>query len=532
MWTAAVRAALGLCIAGAAAATPAQELTADEAGAVLQRAASEAQRRGGRAVVAVVDREARPVAVFRMSGAPAASVVAGQVPRGLEGACGREGFEGLSLPSEQAALSKAATAALLSTAGHAFSTRTAGFLMQERFPPGIDFTAAGPLFGFQFANLPCSGIGAVVSPFGLAADPGGMPLYRAGRVIGAVGVEGDGAYGVEADTFEASPSWEESAALAGASGFEPAASIRAESIVVEGVRLPYASSATASTEVVGVDGTLLLAPRASSPSLLAAAEIAGTSGTSPAGIGVRGGSVLSAAEVAGVIERALRQAERTRSALRRPLNSAARVTIAVVDAGGAALAVFRAPDAPLFGLGAAVLTARTAAFFSNGGAADALRAAGMAAFLQEVALDGGIAYTSRAIGFLAQPTLPPGVPGADPGPLSVGPPPAWSPFHTGLQSELLCDALGAVLAGVPAPACTRVPALPDGIALAPGGIPLYKDGRLAGAVGVSGDGPDQNDLIAAAGAAGLDAPPERRSDRLLVRGVRLPYVKFPRHPEL
>jgi hypothetical protein len=156
----------------------------------------------------------------------------------------------------------------------------------------------------------------------------------------------------------------------------------------------------------------------------------------------------------------------------------------------------------------------------------------MAPFLQEIPLDGGIAYTSRAIGFVAQPTLPPGVPGADPGPLSVAAPPVWSPFHTGLQVELLCDAVGSSLAGVATGACTRIAALGNGIALAPGGVPLYKNGRLAGAVGVSGDGPDQNDLIAAAGSAGLEAPPERRSDRLLVRGVRVPYLKFPRHPEL
>jgi len=43
---------------------------------------------------------------------------------------------------------------------------------------------------------------------------------------------------------------------------------------------------------------------------------------------------------------------------------------------------------------------------------------------------------------------------------------------------------------------------------------------------------DQDDLIASAGAAGFEAPPEKRSDRLVIRGVRLPYVKFPRHPDL
>jgi len=49
---------------------------------------------------------------------------------------------------------------------------------------------------------------------------------------------------------------------------------------------------------------------------------------------------------------------------------------------------------------------------------------------------------------------------------------------------------------------------------------------------VSGDGVDQDDLIAAAGSAGFEIPLERRSDALEIRGVRLPWVKFPRHPEL
>jgi hypothetical protein len=43
---------------------------------------------------------------------------------------------------------------------------------------------------------------------------------------------------------------------------------------------------------------------------------------------------------------------------------------------------------------------------------------------------------------------------------------------------------------------------------------------------------DQDDIIAAMGSRGFEAPPEIRADQLFVRGVRLPYVKFPRHPDL
>ena len=115
----------------------------------------------------------------------------------------------------------------------------------------------------------------------------------------------------------------------------------------------------------------------------------------------------------------------------------------------------------------------------------------------EVPLDGQFAYTSRAVGFLAQPFFPPGIPESAPGPFSV-PIDTWSPFNTGLQLDLLN------LAGVGS--CTAVAGLPNGITIFPGGIPLWKDGRLAGAIGVSGDGVDQDDLIAAAGSAGLRDP--------------------------
>jgi hypothetical protein len=179
-----------------------------------------------------------------------------------------------------------------------------------------------------------------------------------------------------------------------------------------------------------------------------------------------------------------------------------------------------------------VQKARTAAFFSGAGAGEELRRAGLVAFTQEVPLDGTVAYTSRAVAFLAQPFLPPGIQGSAPGPFGVDAPPVWSPAYNGLQSELLCGAFEAALAGVAVPACTDVAGLTGGMAVASGGVPLYKDGRLAGAIGVSGDGPDQDDLVASAGTVGFEVPSERRSDRVILRGVRLPYLKFPRHPEL
>jgi uncharacterized protein GlcG (DUF336 family) len=78
--------------------------------------------------------------------------------------------------------------------------------------------------------------------------------------------------------------------------------------------------------------------------------------------------------------------------------------------------------------------------------------------------------------------------------------------------------------------CPSIPNIANGIQIFPGSVPLFKNGRLAGAIGVSGDGVDQDDLIASMGSAAFEAPADIRSDRLFVRGIRLPYVKFPRHP--
>jgi hypothetical protein len=76
------------------------------------------------------------------------------------------------------------------------------------------------------------------------------------------------------------------------------------------------------------------------------------------------------------------------------------------------------------------------------------------------------------------------------------------------------------------------PYLPNGITIFPGGFPLYRNGVMIGAIGVSGDGIDQDDIIAAAGTVGFVAPAAIRADRQQYQGARLPYAKFPRNPDL
>ncbi len=56
----------------------------------------------------------------------------------------------------------------------------------------------------------------------------------------------------------------------------------------------------------------------------------------------------------------------------------------------------------------------------------------------------------------------------------------------------------------------------------PGGLPLYKDGQLVGGIGVSGDGVDQDENVAFAGAKGFEPDESIRVDTATNGGV--PYT--------
>jgi hypothetical protein len=65
----------------------------------------------------------------------------------------------------------------------------------------------------------------------------------------------------------------------------------------------------------------------------------------------------------------------------------------------------------------------------------------------------------------------------------------------------------------------------------PGSAPLYRNGAMVGGLGVSGDGVEQDDFVTNGGTPGFEAPVGIRADQVVIRGVRLPYFKFPRNPE-
>lgn len=516
-------------------------LTSDDVRLVISQAVSAAVPLGRTVTVAVTDREANVLGVFSMTGSSSTTTI-----RSV-GAIG-QGFEGTVVPSSIAAISKAGTAALFSTTGNAFTTRTASFIIQEHFPPGIDFRPGGPLYGVQFSSLPCSDIKIPGLPLGLSGDPGGLPIYKDGVAVGGVGIEGDGNYSVDRNPADFDQPAEEIIAVSAVRGFEAPALIRGNNILVDGIRLPYVNvdnpPAPPTIPFGSLPGAVLGAfpIRNAQTSVFTATIVGGIAGEVDtrffpfiAGSSPAGPASLSAAEVGTIITGAAQQSNITRAAIRQPLGSNARVSIAVVDTAGTVLGVFRQQDAPVFGFDVSVQKARAAAFFSRADTGALLGAAGFGSYVDRAAadglrLDGSVAFSDRAIGFLHRPFFPDGINNTAPGPFStaIG---DWSPFNVGLQLDLIKPNLLATLGGASVP-CTAIPNLPNGLQIFAGSVPLYKNGILVGAIGISGDGIDQDDLIAAAGGNGFAPPTGIRSDQVFVRTVRLPFLKFPRSPNL
>ncbi|MBI1765139.1 MAG: heme-binding protein [Acidobacteria bacterium] len=484
------------------------------------------------------------------------------------------GLEGVRVPICTAAISKAVTACFLSSNGHAFTPRTASFIVQEHFPPGISFQGSGPLFGVQFSQLLCSDVNPK-APLGLSAGAGALPLYKNGIKVGAIGIEGDGRYAFDPLPADLDIALEEVAALAGARGFEPPSSITGDKIIVNGIRFPYVDAAAPPAlplkpfnQLPGAITACCLRQDVPdsciAPTSVIASKatefITATVGDAPAGrINTRlfpsgtasFGSTpdLARDEVIRILTQAAKQASITRAAIRQPLNSAAEVNITVCDPNGKLLGIFSTADAPQFGFDVSAQKARTAAFFSNGAAATLLRQVGLGKYVDAAArdglrLDGSVAFSDRAIGFLARPLYPDGIDRTLPGPFSL-PLTDFSPFNVGFQLDAIREGyfenilkfvrdkdILALKDAITTPCGNPLlsAAVNNGFQIFPGSVPLYKNGKLVGAIGVSGDGVDQDDLIATMGSTGFEAPANIRTDQIFVRGTRLPYVKFPRQP--
>lgn len=527
-----------------------QTLSAADVQTIIAQAVSSAVFLNQKVTVSVTDKEGHLLSTFQMTGAPPATLIRSVGRAG-------QGLENISVASTSASHSKAGTAGLFSTGGNAFTTRTASFIIQEHFPPGIDNRPGGPLYGVQFSSILCSDIAIAGLPLGLSGDPGGMPLYKNGVAVGGVGIEGDGLYTIDRDPRDDDQPFEEIIAVAASRGFEAPELIRGDNILVEGIRLPYANVASAPAGNAIAFGSLpgsVISPVVATPaSDFVPAVLNGVNGQFSSRFPVVAGTALSPGEVTQILGAAAGYANQTRAAIRQPLGSNARVTIAVVDTNGNVLGIFRQPDAPVFGLDVSVQKARTSNFFALGSAGAKLTAAGFGSYVSRAATDGiglngNIAFSDRGFGFLHRPLFPDGIDGTQEGPFST-PLVDWSPFNDGLQLDLVKTALTTgcggggsgpgrangprrLRAAAAACPCTAIPEVRNGIQIFAGGIPLYKGGTLVGAIGVSGDGIDQDDLIAAGGANDFAPPAAMWSDKFFVRGVRLPFLKFPARPFL
>jgi uncharacterized protein GlcG (DUF336 family) len=448
-------------------------------------------------VIAVVDRGGTVLAVFRE---PAAGSTA-------------PGNFGAPVDTNDLAVALARTAAYFSNDQASLSSRTVRFLSGNHFPPGVANASNAPLYGIENTNRGCTlttsylpgqaiqpsqalaggpGPGIITGKADLydsdpnALNPGGVPIFRSGVVLGGVGITG-----VPTDVAEYA-----AYTSATSNGFGPTPAAPG-AIFLSGIALPFVNQTAAPSGVNPgtFTGTFLTGPTASSGQPPEGDLIAPAAGP-------LGG--LSASDVHQILSNAETTANVTRAAIRLPLGSTARMAIAVSDLDGTLIGLRRMADSTVFSTDVAATKARNMVYFNG--------ASRTVVDLNQVPM--GTAVTNRSIGFGAQPFFPPGVDGSSPGPF----------FNLYTQDV--------------ANPCTQgfQPGAPNvnksGIVFFPGSVGLYRNGVLVGGLGVSGDGVDQDDFVTSAGATGFEAPTQIRADQIQIQGVRLPYLKFPPNPTM
>lgn len=390
------------------------------------------------------------------------------------------------------ALSLARTGAFFSNQGTPLSSRTVRAISRVNFPEGIPNQPAGALYGIENTNRGCD-LGVPSLPRlldatgttysrGIATVPGGLPLFRDGlAVVGGIGVAGLGSDDV--NEFAAT-----SGALAGFFVRLPLPD--PGGVYINGFLLPFVNDPPAGVRPAAAPGGVYqLPPRAGAPA--------------PEGwiFGPAAGSLLSATDVNAIVQNAVDTASRTRAQIRLPLGTRASMAISVADLDGRVLGLFRMADSTIFSIDVAITKARNVVYYS-GPARDPRDLPGVPM---------GTAVTNRTIGFGAQIFFPSGIWNTQPG-----------PFY-----QMYLDDVAAPCTQGHQPANRNQ----SGIVFFPGSAPLYRDGRLVGGLGVSGDGVEQDDYVTAGGARGFEAPTSTRADQVVIRGVRLPYWFFPRNPE-
>jgi uncharacterized protein GlcG (DUF336 family) len=498
--------------------TTTPSLSVQDVQTMMAHAVEQAERLNEKINVAVLDREGNILGVFRMTGAPQ------QTP---------------PLQSLFGEIAKARTAAYLSSNQHAFTTLTACFITRSHFPPTSNNTSAGPLFGVPFSSRSDSDVqpnGGPLPPLGppqppvppqpgLSNIPGGVPVYMGGMLAGGLGISGGSDTFTQLNTINdqcVGVTKDEIIALGAAGEYAAPQDKRGDNVFLDGIQLLYANTTpppgnfTLTFNDLATRGAVdpNYPIRASlPPKFPAQGEVAIDALHNYM---IRGGSVLTDSDVRQIINQAVSVANNTRAAIRRPIGMPARVFICVADVDGTILGMYRTPDATIFGYDVSAQKARTVVAFSNPN--DPLGAQ----LRSTLGLPANqlIAVSTRTVGFLSQRYYPPGI---DMGTPTQTMPPEMGPFYTYVDGQFDFQFQRLLP--------TRPP-FQNGITVFPGGLPLYKNGQLAGGIGISGDGVDQDDYIAMGGAAGFLPPAGITADQFTYRGINLAYYKEPRQPGL
>ncbi len=350
---------------------------------------------------------------------------------------------------------------------------------------------------------------------GITLLPGAVPLFKAGRLVGGVGVfireNANSDPNVDAAEFAAIQGATGSGAFGDENFFF---AIPPEgAITIVGILLPYVKQ---TTRPVGFGPgtptpfqTVVSGGRVDPFGFLIGPRAARTGARGVDVVAVPSTVALTQADVQLIINQVIVSSDITRAQVRLPLGSAAKVIATVVDTRGLILAHFRMEDTLCDAVDVVPAKARSTVYYCRAGGP-----VGNDLWPGFPTGDPrGVALTTRTLGFLSQPFYPPGIEGTAPGPLFT-----QARFN---QQLTQVDRWGDAPAD---------PGYQNGLTYFPGSVPLYKGGELVGALGVSGDGVEQNDLIAFEGGAGFEPPPELRIDNFTFNGVRLPYLKFPETP--
>ena len=262
-----------------------EQLTKAEVEQIIAQAATQAMWMNPGAIIAVTDREGFVLGAWDLQGR-----IPSPLPAFDLGSTSTLRTYGLLA----GAITRAGTAAFLSSDEEALTTRTAGYITQQHFPPGVTNTPPGPLVGVGFSNLFFSDINRIkqivnpllplmpfdpadlrasltpgdrkrispgvrgnpILPGSLNDSPGGVPLYKNGHLVGAIGVTGDGTptdlapaaaiilnevqlYATTGYVPITQADADEFVALAGQTAFRPSPEIVATNVLINGIRIPY-----------------------------------------------------------------------------------------------------------------------------------------------------------------------------------------------------------------------------------------------------------------------------------------------------